>query len=72
MLGLVSGYLGGWVDRVLVVVADAIYAFPTLLLAIVVAIAINSGQSGPLARDHGGRGIHHGRLHPAVLPRRPR
>lgn len=45
-LGLVSGYLGGWVDRVLVVVADAIYAFPTLLLAIVVAIAINNGQSG--------------------------
>ena len=30
----------------LVVVADAIYAFPTLLLAIVVAIAINNGQSG--------------------------
>lgn len=46
LLGLVSGYLGGWVDRALVVVADAIYAFPTLLLAIVVAIAINNGQSG--------------------------
>ena len=35
-LGLVSGYLGGWLDRVLVVIADAIYAFPSLLLAIVV------------------------------------
>jgi peptide/nickel transport system permease protein len=46
LLGLVSGYLGGWVDRVLVVIADAIYAFPTLLLAIVVAIAISGGQSG--------------------------
>ncbi|MFT4220959.1 MAG: ABC transporter permease [Microbacterium sp.] len=46
LLGLVSGYLGGWVDRVLVVVADAIYAFPTLLLAIVAAIAISGGQSG--------------------------
>lgn len=46
LLGLVSGYLGGWVDRVLVVISDAIYAFPTLLLAIVVAIAINDGQSG--------------------------
>ena len=45
-LGLVSGYFGGWLDRVLVVVADAIYAFPTLLLAIVVSIAINKGQSG--------------------------
>src|SRR3954454_5621105 len=45
LLGLVSGYFGGWVDRVLVVICDAIYAFPTLLLAIVVAIAINGGQS---------------------------
>lgn len=46
LLGLFSGYLGGWVDRVLVVIADAIYAFPTLLLAIVAAIAISGGQSG--------------------------
>ncbi len=46
LIGLVSGYLSGWVDRVLVVIADAIYAFPTLLLAIVVAIAISGGQSG--------------------------
>lgn len=44
-LGLVSGYFGGWIDRVLVVVADAIYAFPTLLLAIVAAIVISRGQS---------------------------
>ena len=45
LLGLVSGYFGGWVDRVLVVVADAIYAFPSLLLAIVAAIVITGGQS---------------------------
>jgi peptide/nickel transport system permease protein len=45
LLGLVSGYFGGWVDRVLVVICDAIYAFPTLLLAIVVAIVISGGQS---------------------------
>ena len=44
-LGLISGYLGGWLDRVLVVIADAVYAFPTLLLAIVAAIAISGGQS---------------------------
>jgi len=44
-LGLVSGYFGGWLDRVLVVVADAIYAFPSLLLAIVAAIVISHGQS---------------------------
>jgi peptide/nickel transport system permease protein len=45
LLGLVSGYFGGWLDRVLVVIADAVYAFPTLLLAIVVAIVISKGQS---------------------------
>ncbi len=45
LLGLVSGYFGGWLDRVLVVVADAIYAFPSLLLAIVMAIVISGGQS---------------------------
>ncbi|WP_243075915.1 ABC transporter permease [Microbacterium sp. SS28] len=44
-LGLVSGYFGGWLDRVLVVIADAIYALPSLLLAIVLAIAISRGQS---------------------------
>ena len=44
-LGLVSGYVGGWLDRVLVMLADAIYAFPSLLLAIVMAIVISGGQS---------------------------
>ncbi|RGU87781.1 ABC transporter permease [Bifidobacterium adolescentis] len=45
LLGLVSGYFGGWVDRVLVVIADAIYSFPSLLLAILMAIVISGGQS---------------------------
>ncbi|ANC32261.1 ABC transporter permease [Isoptericola dokdonensis] len=45
LLGLVSGYFGGWLDRVLVLVADAIYAFPSLLLAILLAIVISGGQS---------------------------
>ncbi|GAA1645888.1 ABC transporter permease [Georgenia ruanii] len=48
-LGLLSGYLGGWVDRVLVTVADAIYAMPSLLLAIVISIIISGGQSGFLS-----------------------
>jgi peptide/nickel transport system permease protein len=34
-LGLVSGYYGGWMDRVLVLIMDAIFAFPSFLLAIV-------------------------------------
>jgi peptide/nickel transport system permease protein len=45
LLGLVSGYFGGWLDRVLVMVSDAVYAFPSLLLAIVMAIVISGGQS---------------------------
>jgi peptide/nickel transport system ATP-binding protein len=44
-LGLVSGYLGGWLDRVLVLVMDALYAFPSLLLAIVVSIVLSGGNS---------------------------
>ena len=45
LLGLVSGYFGGWLDRILVVVSDAVYAFPSLLLAIVMSIVISGGKS---------------------------
>ncbi|WP_024800767.1 ABC transporter permease [Nocardia sp. BMG51109] len=44
-LGLLSGYVGRWVDRVLVLFMDAMYAFPTLLLAIVVSIVVAGGNS---------------------------
>ena len=44
-LGLLSGYLGRWVDRVLVLFMDAMYAFPSLLLAIVVSIVVAGGNS---------------------------
>jgi len=39
-LGLVSGYYGGVLDRVLSLVMDAIYAFPSLILAIALAVAL--------------------------------
>ncbi|MEE8602505.1 ABC transporter permease [Euzebya tangerina] len=39
-LGLFSGYIGGRFDRVMVLVMDAIYAFPSLLLAIMIAFAL--------------------------------
>jgi len=45
ILGLLSGYFGGWLDRILVVISDAVYAFPSLLLAIVMAIVISGGRS---------------------------
>ncbi|MDR1427121.1 MAG: ABC transporter permease [Bifidobacteriaceae bacterium] len=44
-LGVVSGYVGGILDRVLVLITDALYAFPSLLLAIVVSIMVSSGRS---------------------------
>ncbi|MFH7322776.1 dipeptide ABC transporter ATP-binding protein [Aeromicrobium sp. JJY06] len=47
-LGLVSGYLGGWLDKTLVLIMDALYSFPSLLLAIVVSIVVSGGSSGAL------------------------
>ncbi|MFI6869734.1 ABC transporter permease [Nocardia sp. NPDC050406] len=44
-LGLVSGYIGRWLDRVLVLFMDAMYAFPALLLAIVVSAMVAGGQA---------------------------
>ena len=40
-LGLISGYVGGWLDRVLVLIMDALFAFPYLLLAIVIAFLLS-------------------------------
>jgi peptide/nickel transport system permease protein len=41
-LGLLSGYFGGKMDRVLVLFMDALYAFPFLLLAIVIAFLLSN------------------------------
>ena len=49
-LGLLSGFKGGWLDRVLVLLMDAMYAFPSLLLAIVFAFLLqNALGSGTVA-----------------------
>jgi peptide/nickel transport system permease protein len=40
-LGLVSGYFGRWFDRLCVLVNDALFAFPSLLLAIIVAVTLS-------------------------------
>jgi peptide/nickel transport system permease protein len=44
-LGLISGYFAGRLDRVLVLIMDAMLAFPFLLLAIVIAFLL-SGSIG--------------------------
>lgn len=45
-LGLISGYFGGWLDRLLVLVNDSIFAFPYLLLAIVIAFLLQGSVGG--------------------------
>ena len=40
-LGLISGYVGGRLDRVLVLIMDALFAFPYILLAIVIAFLLS-------------------------------
>jgi len=39
-MGLISGYYGGKIDRVLSMIMDSIYAFPALILAIVIAVVL--------------------------------
>jgi peptide/nickel transport system permease protein len=52
LLGLVAGYFGGWVDMLISRVADMLFAFPGLLLAILV-----SAVFGSTARElYGGMG----------------
>lgn len=42
-VGLYSGYIGGRIDRVLVLIMDSVYAFPGLLLAGLVAVILGKG-----------------------------
>ncbi|WP_320668175.1 ABC transporter permease [Prochlorococcus sp. MIT 1307] len=42
-LGMLSGYLGGAADRVLVLIMDTLYAVPVLLLSVVMAFLLGRG-----------------------------
>lgn len=42
-IGVLSGYLGGWVDRVITKIIDVFLAFPGLLLAIALAAVLGPG-----------------------------
>ncbi|NEE00209.1 ABC transporter permease [Phytoactinopolyspora halotolerans] len=46
LLGLLAGFVGRWVDRVLVMIMDALFALPALLLAIVVAFLLSEYVGG--------------------------
>jgi peptide/nickel transport system permease protein len=42
-LGALAGYLGGWVDEVVMRAADLVFAIPTILLAMAVVAALGAG-----------------------------
>jgi len=42
-LGVLAGYLGGWIDEVIMRVMDVIFAFPAVLLAITVMAILGRG-----------------------------
>ncbi len=44
-LGLVAGYFGGWIDTLVMRAADMLFAFPGLLLAILVAATFGAAVS---------------------------
>jgi peptide/nickel transport system permease protein len=45
-LGIVSGYYGGWLDRIMVLIMDALYAFPSFLLAIIFSFLLTNLLGG--------------------------
>ena len=47
-LGALAGYLGGWVDNVIMRVMDVVLAFPSLLLAIVIVTILGPGIENAL------------------------
>ncbi len=42
-LGLIAGYFGGWLDNVISLLMDVLFAFPTILLAIALMTAMGDG-----------------------------
>lgn len=43
IFGLLSGYYGGWVDQITMRIMDVLFAFPSILLALVVVVTLGSG-----------------------------
>ncbi len=48
LLGAVAGYLGGWVDNVIMRLMDVLLAFPSLLLAIAIVTVLGRGLQNAL------------------------
>lgn len=48
-LGVIAGYLGGWIDELLMRITDVFLAFPPLLLAIAIAAALGASYVNAVA-----------------------
>ncbi|KPL82424.1 diguanylate cyclase [Thermanaerothrix daxensis] len=48
ILGAISGYVGGWVDLVIMRILDVLLAFPSLLLAIAIVTVLGRGLQNAL------------------------
>lgn len=44
-IGIVSGYVGGWLDTVLMRIVDVMFAFPVLLLALAIVAILQPGMA---------------------------
>jgi len=44
-LGLLSGYYGGWVDEIVMRILDAMMAFPTILLYLIIITAVGASAT---------------------------
>ena len=43
VLGWISGFFGGWLDRGLSLAMDALYSFPSIILAITLVVVLGAG-----------------------------
>jgi peptide/nickel transport system permease protein len=48
LIGAAAGYLGGWLDRLIIVMIDALLAFPSLIMALVVVAIFGAGDYMPI------------------------
>jgi peptide/nickel transport system permease protein len=47
-IGLLAGYHGGWIDDGLVLLVDALWSFPTLVLALAIAASLGPGLTNAM------------------------
>ncbi len=48
LLGMTSGYRGGWVDNLIVLLSDVVFAFPAVLLAIAVITVLGNSLTNAI------------------------